>query len=109
MAITYTWNCNTVDTYPNKDGKNDVIFNVHWRLKGEDDTEDKNSAESLGVVSLNTSDLSSFKAFDDVTESDINSWVESALGADKVTLIKVSIDKAINEKINPTVVTKTIK
>ena len=108
MAITYTWNCKTVDTYPTKDGKNDVIFNVHWRLTGQDDTADKNTSVNYGIVSLDTSDLTSFKAFDDITESDINSWVESALGADKVTAIKASIDGQIAEKITPTSVTKTI-
>jgi hypothetical protein len=38
MAIAYTWDVSTVDTYPTKDSKTDVIYNVHWRLTGTDDT-----------------------------------------------------------------------
>ena len=38
MAIGYTWNVSTVDTYPTKDSKNDVVYNVHWRLTATDDT-----------------------------------------------------------------------
>ena len=108
MAITYTWDCKTVDTYPTKDSKSDVIFNVHWRLNGEDDTEDKNTGSIYGVESINTDDLSTFTAFADLEESDIIGWVESGLGTEKITALKASIDAQIAEKITPTVVTKTI-
>jgi hypothetical protein len=108
MAITYTWNCTTVDTYPTKSDQTDVIFNVHWRLNGVDDTEDENVGDSYGVVSLDTEDLSTFTAFADITEADVIGWVEAALGEEQVTALKASIDAQIAEKITPTVVTKQI-
>ena len=108
MAITYTWDCKTVDTYPTKDSKSDVIFNVHWRLNAEDDTEDKNTGTIYGVESINTDDLSTFTAFADLKESDIIGWVESGLGEEKVKELKSALDNQIAEKITPTVVTKTI-
>ena len=108
MAITYTWDCKTVDTYPTKSDKTDVIFNVHWRLNGVDDTEDENATDSYGVVSLDTEDLSTFTAFADITEADVIGWVEAALGEDQVAALKTSIDAQIAEKITPTVVTKQI-
>jgi len=108
MAITYKWDCKTVDTYPTKDSKSDVIFNVHWRLNGEDDTEDKNSGTIYGSQSINTDDLSTFTAFADLKESDVIGWVESALGEDRVKDLKSNVDNQIAEKITPTVVTKTI-
>jgi len=108
MAITYTWDCKTVDTYPTKSDKTDVIFNVHWRLNGVDDTEDENATDSYGVVSLDTEDLTSFTAFDSLTEADVTGWVEAALGEEQVASIKASIEHQIAEKITPTVVTKTI-
>tara|TARA_S200002703_G_scaffold110417_1_gene96046 strand:- start:143 stop:475 length:333 start_codon:yes stop_codon:yes gene_type:complete len=108
MAITYTWDCKTVDTYPTKDGKSDVIFNVHYKLKGEDDTTEKNVATTYGVASINTDDLSTFTAFADLKESDIIGWVESGLGEDQVKSLKANLDAQIAEKITPTVVTKTI-
>ena len=37
MAIGYTWDASTVDTYPIKDSNADVGYNVNWRLKAEDD------------------------------------------------------------------------
>ena len=108
MAITYTWNCTTVDTYPTKSDQTDVIFNVHWRLNGVDDTEDENTGDSYGVVSLDTEDLSTFTAFADITEANVIGWVEAALGEEQVTSLKASIDAQIAEKITPTVVTKQI-
>ena len=113
MAISYEWDVKTVDTYPTKDSKSDVVHNVHWRLKATDDTnKDSNgnnwTADVYGSQAVDTSDLSSFTAFADLTASDVQGWVEAALGADEVTAKKASLDANIAAKITPTSVTKTI-
>mgnify|MGYP003131649497 CR=1 FL=1 len=117
MAISYTWNISTVDTYPTHNSQTDVVYNVHWRLNATDDAntiEDMDgndipvSANVYGSQSLDTSDLSSFKAFADLTASDVQGWVETALGSDKVSEMKAGLTAQIAEKITPTSVTKTI-
>ena len=113
MAISYEWDVKTVDTYPTKDSKSDVVYNVHWRLTATDDTNkdsdgNPQTAGVYGSQAVDTSDLSSFTAFADLTASDVQGWVESALGADKVTEMKASLDANIAAKITPTSVTKTI-
>ena len=113
MAIGYTWDVSTVDTYPTKDSKSDVVYNVHWRLTATDDTnkdsEGNNwTATSYGSQGVDTSDLSSFTAFADLKASDVQGWVEAALGADEVTALKAGLDAQIAELITPTSVTKTI-
>ena len=108
MAITYTWDTKTVDTYPTKSGKSDVIFKVYWQLKGVDDTAEKNAACATGVVDLDTSDLSSFTAFADVTESDVDGWVQTKIGADQINIYKGIIEAEITEKATPTVVRKYV-
>ena len=116
MAISYEWNVSTVDTYPTKNSKSDVVHNVHWRLKATDDTNKETvdgvevniTSEVYGSQSVDTSDLSSFKAFADLAASDVQGWVEAALGADEVTAMKASLDANIAAKITPTSVTKTI-
>jgi len=113
MAIGYTWDVSTVDTYPTKDSKSDVVYNVHWRLTATDDTNkdsDGNNwtATSYGSQAVDTSDLSSFTAFADLKASDVQGWVEAALGADEVTALKARLDAQIAELITPTSVTKTI-
>ena len=113
MAIGYTWDVSTVDTYPTKDSKSDVVYNVHWRLTATDDTNkdsDGNNwtATTYGSQGVDTSDLSSFTAFADLTASNVQGWVEAALGADEVTAMKTALDANIAESITPTSVTKTI-
>ena len=106
MAIGYTWDVSTVDTYPTKSSKSDVIYNVHWKLTATDnsnqDEDGVNISETIySSQELDTSDLSSFKAFADVTASDVQGWVETAIGSDEVTAIKTSLDAKITEMITP--------
>jgi len=113
MAIGYTWDVSTVDTYPTLDSNADVVYNVHWRLTAEDDANqdaDGNNwtASSYGTQSVDTSDLSSFTAFADLTSSDVQGWVEAAMGSEAVQSLKDGLDAQIEAKINPTSVTKTI-
>ena len=113
MAISYAWDCKTCDTYPTKSGKSNVVYNVHWILTATDDTNkdsDGNNWTSscYGSQSLDTSDLSNFKNWSSLTNSDVQGWVESALGSDKVTKMKTGLSEDIAAKITPTSVTKTI-
>ena len=116
MAISYTWDVSTVDTYPTKDSKSDVVHNVHWRLKATDDTNKQTidgvevniTSNVYGSQAVDTSDLSSFKAFADLTASDVQGWVEAAMGEERVQEIKDNLDAEIAEKVTPTSVTKTI-
>lgn len=110
MATTYSWNVSTVDTYPshtddNSNTESDVIFNVHWRLTGDDST---NTASVIGTEALDVSDLSSFTAFDSVTASDVEGWVTTSMGTDRVQALKDAVQAQLTEKATPTVVTRTI-
>ena len=113
MAISYAWDVKTVDTYPTKDSKSDVVYNVHWRLTATDDVNNDADGNSLtatvyGSQALDTSDLSSFTEFTDLTVSDVQGWVEAALTADTVNDMKDSLDSTIEELVTPTSVQKTI-
>ena len=106
MAINYTWNVSTVDV-KEIDGNADTVFNVHWRLTGTDDANDE-SATVYGTQSLDTSDLSDFTAFADLTVSDVQGWVEAAMGEDEITNMKANLDATIAELVTPTVQTKQV-
>lgn len=113
MAIGYTWNVSTVDTYPTLDGNADVVYNVHWRLIAEDnanqDADGNNwTATTYGTCGLDTSSIPSFTSFDSLTSSDVQGWVEGVFGADDVTAKKAGLDAQIALLITPTSVTKTI-
>jgi len=116
MAINYIWDVKTVDV-KEIDSKADTVFNVHWRLKAEDDANTvkdmqgndiPTTASVYGTQSLDTKDLSDFTAFADLTASDVQGWVEAAMGEEAVTNMKAGLDAQIDELLNPVVQTKTI-
>ena len=116
MAINYTWNVSTVDV-KEIDGNADTVFNVHWQLTGTDDANTVKdmsdndvaaAATVYGTQSLDTSDLSDFTAFTDLTVSDVQGWVEAAMGADEVQAKKDGLDAQIEELVNPVVQTKQV-
>jgi hypothetical protein len=112
MAISYNWDVNTVDVYPTDEGQTNVIYNVHWRLNATDTQVDAEgnpyTASVYGTQGLDTSDLSGFIDFDSVTSAEVQSWVESAMGAEEVQSLKDSLDSKIAGQINPTSETKTL-
>jgi len=106
MANTYSWDCRTVDTYPTLGDNADVVYNVHWRLKGSNGKGIEDV--TIGTCALATDSIENFVAFSDLTNDSVTAWVEAALGADKVAELKASVDAMIAEKANPTSVTKYI-
>ena len=113
MAIGYTWNVSTVDTYPTLDGNADVDYLVHWRLTAEDDANqdaDGNNwtASSYGTQSVDTADISDFTAFADLTSSDVQSWVINTMGEEAVANLNSGLESNLADQSKPTSVTKTL-
>jgi len=112
MAISYEWNVNTVDVYPTDGDYTDVIYNVHWRLNATDTEVDAEgnpyTASVYGTQSLDTSDLSDFTDFESVTSSQVQGWVESAMGEEEVQSLKDGLDANIAGQITPTSISKTL-
>ena len=106
MANSYTWNCETVDTYPTKNGETDVIHNVQWELTVSNEEGGQYSLN--GGHSVNTEDLSSFISLSSLSHNDIIGWVEEGLGVTEVDALKSKLDSLLDNKINPTTVIKTI-
>ena len=112
MSISYQWNVNTVDVYPSEEGHSNVIYNVHWRLNATDTEVDAEGnpyvASVYGTQSLDTSDLSNFTNFDSVTSSQVQGWVEAAMGEEAVQGLKDGLDAQIAALITPASVTKQL-
>ena len=98
MAITYTWEFSQLDCHLSKDAKTNVVYTVHWRLQG---VEGAYSEELYGSESIDTSDLSNFIEFDNLTKSDVEGWISD------VTSLKNNIANSIEEQKNPTIVDKS--
>lgn len=107
---TYTWNCRTVDAYPTHTDENgvtesQVVYNVHWRVTGSDET---HNATVIGTQTLATADLSGFTSFDAVTHEDMIAWTQAAMGEERVAELEASLDAQIAELAAPSSVTLTI-
>jgi len=111
MANTYSWDCRTVDAYPTHTDESgitesQVVYNVHWRLTGSDDT---NSATVIGTQILETADLSGFTAFEDVTHESMVAWTKAAMGEERVAELEANLDSQLAELAAPSSVTLTIE
>lgn len=109
---TYNWNCKTVDCYPEQDNEADVVYNVHWIVTGVSDQVDSKgdpySANSIGTQTLDTSQITNFIPFDQLTNDEVVAWTKGAMGDEQVASIEAGIQSQIDSLITPTSVTLTI-
>jgi hypothetical protein len=109
---TYNWNCKTVDAYPQDGEYTDLVYNVHWIVTGVSDELNPEgiaySATSIGTQTLDTSEVTDFIPFEDLTNEQVVAWTKGAMGEDQVASIEASIQSQINALITPTTVTLTI-
>ena len=110
--ITYDWNCKTVDAYPQDGEYADLVYNVHWIVTGISDELKPDgtaySATNIGTQTLDTSDVTEFIPFEDLTNEIVVGWTQGAMGEEQVASIEASIASQIENLINPTSVTLTI-
>ena len=108
----YDWNCKTVDCYPEQNNEADVVYNVHWIVTGTSDQLNPEgiaySATSIGTQSLDTSQITEFIPFDQLTNDEVVAWTKGAMGDEQVASIEASIQSQIDSLITPTSVTLTI-
>jgi hypothetical protein len=106
---TYNWNCKTVDAYPQDGEYTDLVYNVHWIVTGVSDELNPEgiaySATSIGTQTLDTSEVTDFIPFEDLTNEQVVAWTKGAMGEEQVASIEASIQSQINALITPTTVT----
>lgn len=76
----------------NKLDKTKVISSVEWRLTA---ASGENVAVRNGVQQLDTTDLSGFTSFADVTQSQLSTWVQDAMG-DKYKELKLDLIRELD-------------
>jgi hypothetical protein len=106
MEITYSWDCTTVDVRPTRDSNENVVYNVHWKLIGIN--ENGSGTRVIGTQELDISNIENFIPFENLTNEQITSWVESAMGEDQINIYKTALQSQIQELETPTSITMTI-
>ena len=104
MAVTKTWEINTVE----RDLSDGYVTKVIYRVKGIDSSESTEKARATGEVTFPDGESkpdplpSDFVAYDSLTSSTVLGWVTASLGTDKVTAIETDLEAQVNEVITPT-------
>lgn len=99
--ITYSWKIEGLEAYPQAEAQTNVVFSVHWRLNAVDGEYTATCYGSVGVVYVAGAAYTEYK---DLTQQQVESWVETALGAETVQQYKTSLANSIAAQINPTVI-----
>ena len=84
---------NTIDRVLSEDGLSDVCKTVHYsffknKTVGEGDDAVTYSASSIGTVGLDAPDSENFTAYSDITEKDVQGWVEAKLKENNIAETK---------------------
>jgi hypothetical protein len=102
MPITNTWSVVSLDAYPELDGETDVVFTVHWQLNG---TDGAYAGSVYGSVGVTLDPDAPFVPYDQLTEAQVVSWVQDALGEEQVASYEANVEQQIANEKNPPVVT----
>lgn len=103
--ITYSYSFEALECYPEHEGVTDVVFTVHWRLRGVDG---EVSADVYGTVGLTYDSNTVFVPYENLTYEIVKGWVEEKLGLETVESYKAHIEKQIAEIKQPTKITRTV-
>jgi hypothetical protein len=95
----YEWKINQLECYPQHEGQTDVVFVVHWdRLASDGAGRD---ARVYGSQSVTLDPDAPFTPFANLTESQVIGWLEAAFGDEQLASQKTTLDKQIENQINP--------
>lgn len=77
MAVSYAWTISALDVEKEKEGLQDVVVTVHWRLRATDDLDDL-TAEIYGADSLPLPSSDGFVSFEEITQEQLVGWLEAS-------------------------------
>jgi len=103
MSNTYTWLISALDCKPQVGDLTDYVVTSHWNCSGTDGTF---SGQCYATVSFTVNpDKPDYTPYADLTEEEVITWTQDALGEEQVTAVYTSIDSQIENAKNPPQVT----
>ena len=101
MSVTYTWSIEKNGLYTlNTEGQTDVVVQALYKLSGTDGT---HTADTNNVAEFTYTPGSPFVPFDQLTESQVLTWVKETLGSERIALMETQIVKTLDYMANPPV------
>tara|TARA_R100000734_G_scaffold19094_2_gene18047 strand:- start:7440 stop:7793 length:354 start_codon:yes stop_codon:yes gene_type:complete len=104
MANTYVWTIDKLHTKNLKVGGTtytDVVVRIQATFTGTSGDDSSITSTHESDLDMNTSGIGeSFTAYDNITEANAISWVESRMTSDTITSIKEFMDGQLQFKLN---------
>ena len=100
--INFTWTFNIQNTVSYDIGtqNSNVIKTLGWVITGIDSEHTNKSLSVSGCVDFNISSISDFKPINEITNADLQAWVENRVGIEKINTMKDSLETQINALSN---------
>jgi len=97
MAIEYTWTINSLETV-DTDAYSKVVKVVRWSYTGVD--ADTNLSHNISrQTTLDVDNIETFVEFENLTEEEVNSWLNSNVHEDEINEMKNLIELSIQRRI----------
>lgn len=96
------WIISAMDTAPSADGLIDVVKTVHWRRQASEIFNEKEiMADVYGAMACATPSETDFTAYPDLTEAQVESWLEAGLD---VEALDASLAQQLENIKNPPII-----
>lgn len=95
----FNWQIISMPSYSQIDGQTDVVFQVNWQCRAQDDTY---SAVSAGAVPVTYTAGSPFTPYNQLTQEQVWGWINPSIDRPE---IEANLQKMIDEQKAPAVVT----
>jgi hypothetical protein len=90
--ITYSWNITALNTYPEFQGEQDVVFTIFATYVGTDGTFTSNIEIAQALI---ISSSSTYTPYADLTENQVLGWLTEALGPQQISQMQLKIANQI--------------
>ena len=101
--MTTTWKISNVKVYNTLDGNSDVIYLVNYNVTATDGNGNVYVLPEEAMV--DTSSITDFVPFEDLTEEIVLGWVTTDLGTDAVAAIDQAAENALSNMLNTSIKT----
>ena len=96
--IEYSYNIYSLDSYPNYDSYQEVVFRVVYQLVA---TSGSYSATNTTDQNVEYQPGTPFVPYDSLTKETVVGWIEYALGAQALEDMKKQLKRNIEQQMNP--------
>ena len=98
MAISYSWEFDTLGVQHASNSLDNVVTEIHWQYSGTTGSYKQIQNDVTAIGSVAPAD---FVAYESLTKDIVTGWTTASLGDEYVTALETSISSSLSDIINP--------